>query len=93
MMAEYIDRDSIYATLADEHPFGWTNDDLAELFRQAKTADVAPVKHGRWERVVPSKNAAKWSSKVSCSICHREGYTRYNYWPNCGAKMLEEDEK
>ena len=26
-----------------ENPFGWTNDDLAELFREAKAADVVPV--------------------------------------------------
>ena len=48
-MAEYIDRESIYKTLSMENPFGWNNDDLGELFRQAKPADVAPVRHGRWE--------------------------------------------
>lgn len=49
--------------------------------------DSKNVVHGRWERVIPSKSAAKWSTKVSCSICHREGYRRYNYCFNCGAKM------
>lgn len=56
-------------------------------------ADVAPVRHGRWERVIPSKSAAKWSTKVSCSNCHSAGYTRYKYCPNCGAKMGLEDER
>ena len=26
--------------------------------------DVAPVRHGCWERVIPSKSAAKWSTKI-----------------------------
>ncbi len=50
-------------------------------------AEVAKVVHGRWERVIPTKSAAKWSKKVSCSVCHRGGYAYHNYCPNCGAKM------
>ena len=42
-MAEYIERESIYKILLMENPFGWNNDDLAELFREAKAADVVPV--------------------------------------------------
>lgn len=53
----------------------------------APTVDAVEVVHGRWERVIPSKSAAKWSTKVSCSICHRQGYTYHKYCPNCGAKM------
>ena len=58
-------------------------DDVVKVF--------APVRHGRWERVIPSKSAAKWSTKVSCSNCHSAGYTRYKYCPNCGAKMSLEE--
>ena len=29
----------------------------------------------------------QWSNKVSCSVCHSAGYERFNYCPNCGAKM------
>ena len=54
-------------------------DDVIKVFE--------PVRHGCWERVIPSKSAAKWSTKVSCSNCHNAGYTRYKYCPNCGAKM------
>jgi uncharacterized paraquat-inducible protein A len=42
---------------------------------------------GRWERVIPTKSAAKWSTKVSCSVCHRQGYTHHRYCPHCGADM------
>lgn len=47
-MDEYIGRESIYKTLSMENQFGWNNDDLAKLFREAKPADVAPVRHGQW---------------------------------------------
>ena len=58
-------------------------DDLMEI----PPADVAPVRHGCWERVIPSKSAAKWSTRVSCSNCHSAGYAHHKYCPNCGAKM------
>ena len=50
-----------------------------------KAADVAPVVHGRW---VPTK-APFMNECKDCSVC---GYRtvwghRYNYCPNCGARM------
>ena len=59
--------------------------------RHAPAADVVEVRHGRWERVIPTKSAAKWSTKVSCSQCHGQGYERYNYCPHCGALMDKEE--
>ena len=91
-MAEYIERESIYKILLMENPFGWNNDDLAELFREAKAADVAPVVHGRW---IYKGDSDMWV----CSRCGRsvnadpEGIDLYCY--HCGAKMDEtvEDDK
>ena len=60
------------------------------LLLKAPAADVVEVRHGRWERIIPTKSAAKWSTKVSCSQCHRQGYERYNYCPHCGCKMDKE---
>ena len=59
---------------------------LAEVDK-APTVDAVEVVHGRWERVIPTKSAAKWSTKVSCSACHKQGYTHHKFCPNCGAKM------
>ena len=59
---------------------------LRECFEEVDCAFME-VRHGRWERVIPTKSAAKWSTKVSCSNCHSVGYMRYNYCPNCGASM------
>ena len=80
-MAEYIERESIYKILLMENPFGWNNDDLAELFREAKAADVAPVVHARWKRY--GKNLGE------CSECGEIVSVRNYYCPNCGAKMDE----
>ena len=86
-MAEYKCGDCIHADICEkaETLVSFSRDNPAYCGMFLNSADVAPVKHGKWERVIPSKNAAKWSNKVSCSNCHREGYTRYNYCPNCGS--------
>ena len=42
---------------------------------------------GEWQRVIPTKSAAKWSNKVACSVCHSAGHIRKNFCPNCGADM------
>ena len=45
--------------------------------------DAEPVRHGHWK---DSSNG--WT----CSICNRDVSRDYNYCPNCGAKMDEEEE-
>ena len=90
-MAEYIEREYAVDAVVDVY---YNTPDInlsCEKFETAifkiPAADVAPVRHGCWERVIPSKSAAKWSTKVSCSNCHSAGYTHHRYCPNCGAKM------
>ena len=90
-MAEYIEREYAVDAVVDVY---YNTPDInlsCEKFETAifkiPAADVAPVKHARWERVIPSKSAAKWSTRVSCSNCHSAGYAHHKYCPNCGAKM------
>ena len=50
------------------------------------TADVAPVRHGRWEE----KMDGFWKKKILiCSNCESRNALCYefNYCPNCGARM------
>ena len=74
----------------DDYEWGtrkYTADDICSMLEDAPKIDAVEVVHGRWERVIPTKSAAKWSIKVSCSVCHRQGYTHHKFCPNCGAKM------
>ena len=88
-MAEHIEREALRKAILVGKDY--LDDDtlhtVINILDCAHAADVAPVVHGRWEKVIPSKSAAKWSTAVSCSECHMKGYTRYSYCPNCGAKM------
>ena len=95
-MAEYIEREYAVDAVVDVY---YNTPDInlsCEKFETAifkiPAADVAPVRHGCWERVIPSKSAAKWSTRVSCSNCHSAGYAHHKYCPNCGAKMEGGDE-
>ncbi len=71
---------------------------MANKLRSQPTADVVEVKHGEW--IVLAEFADK-SICTECSICgeeytYKKGrignfvhncYAKYNYCPNCGAKM------
>ena len=86
-MAEYIRREDVIAWFM---PYAHTGESIdADVvisdIRGMKSADVAPVVHGRW---VPTK-APFMNECEDCSVC---GYRtvwghRYNYCPNCGSKM------
>ena len=95
-MAEYINREAIMKfpirkdhcdkEHANEHFINGI-ESVLEYVENLPAADVAPVRHGRWEGRFPY-----------CSICGEEAISRDNgtlhgsyfltdYCPNCGAKM------
>ena len=84
-MAEHIEREAaLHAILGEpteSHYPSW----YAERIKALPAADVVPVVHGRWEQTeAPFMNDCE-----DCSVC---GYRtvwghRFNYCPNCGAKM------
>ena len=55
------------------------------LFRAIPSADVAPVRHGRWEVI-----DAEEPRRYGCSECKRLSWHMENYCPCCGSKMDEE---
>lgn len=92
-MSRYIDADALKMDLSSIAPadFGYLADALIGLIiaknviDNAPTADVAPVRHGRW--------IASHDEFCVCSICKYPvyvGWNQTNYCPNCGAKMGEE---
>ena len=88
-MAEYIDKQKAIdaVTVRNLHP-GIVNS-LQSLIVDIPAADVAPVRHGRWEN-------SKASFGEMCSECKfvvwwdDDGPHKFKYCPNCGAKMDKE---
>ena len=95
-MAEYIDRDALMRRIKEIHCAEcdsyhgvrcracWVDDTLYYIDSEP-AADVAPVRHGRWECGKP------------CPVCGRDRFEGLDadiwadweppYCPNCGAKM------
>ena len=85
-MAEYVTKEQVIDWY---RPYGQTDEPipfetLVSDLRDMKTADVVPVRHGKW---LHRKNGVAYCSE--CEVDTVEDET--NYCPNCGAKMdLEE---
>ena len=95
-MTEYIEREvavkvfnNFDAGRADSPPFTLlTPEEFAEYLYELPTADVAPVRHGRWV-----DNGIPDSILSGCSVCGFTcGASSFSYCPVCGAKMDESDE-
>lgn len=83
-MAEYIERDAAIRALLNDSPkqVSYSREDAADCIRYMDAADVAPVRHGRWIDV------REYCGDYMCSNCETLYSTnKFNYCPNCGAKM------
>lgn len=84
-MADYIDRENIFS-IWRSMPAPASVTSLAAAISQTPAADVVEVRHGRW--IV--------TDVITCSECQHftrsEFAGRWNYCPNCGARMDKEDE-
>lgn len=81
-MAEYITKEQIIDWY---RPYGHMDthiqfETLVYDLRDMKSADVAPVRHGRWKRY--GKNLGE------CSECGEIVSVKNNYCPACGCLML-----
>lgn len=88
-MAEYIERDSA-AAFAYNCGAVYVSNRLSDK-KAFPSADVAPVKHGRWlswEEQFPDKNPSRKNNLgVFCNKCTNHADNRTDYCPNCGARM------
>lgn len=81
-MSDYMSREAAIELLhynADERCSAVVAD-----FEEIPAADVEPVRHGMWKRYS--------TTMMECSLCGKHtARHKFNYCPNCGAKMeLEE---
>ena len=87
-MAEYIEREALKSQIAENKLMARepAAKRILAMIDDIPAADVAPVVHGRWV------------NGCQCSVCgdrHGPYNSRhrpyYNFCPNCGAKMDEEE--
>lgn len=85
----YLDTPSLY------HPMYMTQLKERTFFKQIityfPTADVEPVRHGRWIEKQEKDTFAGYLYSYECSECGRVKQRKEPYCPNCGAKMDLED--
>lgn len=91
-MVEYIDKElaieGMWAGLKEGTICG--PEDTETFLRSLPAADVEPVRHGRWklEPTNPYDDPGYKNRMIKhCSCCGWQNACRYNYCPNCGAKM------
>lgn len=77
-MAEYIEREALIDRINETGYHEQIKNNLVFLARMLPAADVAPVRHGRWD-------------DGSCTNCGWFGdcvdTPYYRYCPDCGVKM------
>lgn len=102
-MSDYISREAAKeafgnadADVCESYPdghcdWGFGRSNINDVINGVPAADVEPVRRGRW--IVPPPPDAYTYCKVVCSECHKvAGKHKTVYCPNCGAKMVLEDE-
>ena len=86
-MNEYIEREAAIKSLLNDSPeqVGYSREDAADCIRYMDAADVAPVRHGRWEIVVGSDG----KEYMVCTGCRKQQDLTgvFSYCPNCGCRM------
>lgn len=86
-MTKYIELEATLAKIdPDEY---YHSNEVKDILLDVPAADVAPVRHGRWEFVN--------DYECRCTYCHEESYIDHtdepDYCPKCGAKMDETPHK
>lgn len=82
-MAEYIERELAIEALSRGEGCGNV---CRRAIERILVADVAPVRHGRWEFEV----GMNFYKERNCPVCKKRIESNFwSYCPNCGAKMDE----
>lgn len=90
-MAEYIEREALIKAIENDclELVYYTKEDAIQCVKAIPAADVAEVRHGRWE-----KHGSKWECTNCKVLMNLDGTPQENsiyYCPNCGAYMMGEN--
>lgn len=89
-MAEYIDKQLALESLLDEMCMTGYQSTAMSAIKRLPTADVAPVRHGRW--IMSSDRP----DTIICTLCDtafdvwKHESKDFFYCPHCGCKMDKE---
>ena len=90
-MDEYIKKsyaiDAVLDVYYDTPDIDLSGEKFEAAIFKIPPADVAPVRHGKWEIVVGS-NGKEYMVCTCCRVS-QDLTGVFTYCPNCGAKMLE----
>ena len=85
-MADYIDKQAFLDHMKRTDRYFSVKFDIENF----PNADVAPVRHGRWEEASDGDGiVCPFCRTDFCTIIYDTEY--FNYCPNCGAKMDERE--
>ena len=85
-MADYIDKQAFLDCMKRTDRYFNVKFDIENF----PNADVAPVRHGRWEEASDGDGiVCPFCRTDFCTIIYDTEY--FNYCPNCGAKMDEKE--
>ena len=87
-MDKYIKKEEAIRALLNDAPeqVGYSREDAADCIRYMDAADVAPVRHGKWEPgnpICPVCGGNKFKDLDADIWCDWQPH----FCPNCGAKM------
>ena len=87
-MTDYIKREDAIQAFDPLQNQDWYTPWIVETLKDLTSADVAPVRHGRWYK----NDQDKLLMRIRCSICNKAIYSGnyFAYCPICGARMDEE---
>lgn len=99
-MAEYIEKSDLYAAICKKVNNPALRSWLGAIIAKCPSADVAEVKHGKWmkeDKGFGRDITTLHLMRVYKYICPLCGYytdnqaSRFNFCPNCGARMDGEE--
>lgn len=88
-MAEYLEKETFKSWVEENIT---KNPMILKSIDYAPSADVAPVRHGSFRMLTFSGDTIICSEcKMAYNIFETNGAENFNFCPNCGAKMDEEN--